>query len=565
MEPERPEIPVGGRLKLFSSRWAKLTSDPNVLDIVSGMHIELDDIPKQTRFPQQIIVTQEEQAAASEHIQSLLDKKAIVRCGVVDPGKYFSNIFMIPKRDFGWRMILNLKLFNRHVTYVHFKMQTLSHILANIQYSTHMATFDFCDAYLTIPLAGEHVKFFKFRFNNGVFMYVVLPFGISSPPRKFTKVLIPILSFLRRQAIIVIAYLDDGFTCAPTFQECYNNIAYIMHTFSYFGFIIHKKKSSPLPSTQVRSLGFHINSLTMNVTIPSEKIENALFLCNTVLSQSQSVFTIQYLAQLIGTLISLFPACPLGRAHYRTLERLKVAALRLSGGDFDGSVIFTSECLQDLKWWVYSLPSTAYPIHRGLPSDILHTDSSDYGWSGVFQSQTANGHFTLEEKDNIIAFKELLAIYYAIHSFHSQFTGNFLLVRSDSVCAVAYLRDMGGMKNVKMDILARDIWDFAVKHDFWIYVSYLPGSENSEADAGSRLISTHMEWALPQILFDYVCKQVTTPTIDAFASRINAKLPRYISWFPDTYCTFVDAFSVSWSNEIPYFCPFPKFTDVSRK
>ena len=48
MEPERPELPVGGRLQFFKHRWSKLTSDPAILDIVTGMHIELtSDIPYQ--------------------------------------------------------------------------------------------------------------------------------------------------------------------------------------------------------------------------------------------------------------------------------------------------------------------------------------------------------------------------------------------------------------------------------------------------------------------------------------------------------------------------------------
>ena len=225
---------------------------------------------------------------------------------------------MIPKQDFGHRMILNLKFFNCYLTFVHFKMQTLNHILSNITPACYMSVFDFCDAYLTCPISPDHVKFLCFRFQGKTFMYVVLPFGISLAPRKFTKVLVPILSLLRHQAIVIITYLDDGFTCALTYDFCKYNICHIMTSFSHFGFIINKKKSAPVPSQHVRSLGFHLNSVAMMISLPQDKIERALYLCNTVISQQGNIFTIQFLAQLIGTLISLFLACPVGQLHYRT-------------------------------------------------------------------------------------------------------------------------------------------------------------------------------------------------------------------------------------------------------
>ena len=72
-----------------------------------------------------------------------------------------------------------------------------------------------------------------------------------------------------------------------------------------------------MPSQQVHSLIFHISSITMTVTLPPEKIDNALTLSFEVLNKHQ--ITIQLLVQLIGTYISVFPACPLGRSHYRSL------------------------------------------------------------------------------------------------------------------------------------------------------------------------------------------------------------------------------------------------------
>ena len=40
-----PSLPVGGRLQYFMKFWKHLTSDPNILDMISGMPLELTDIP----------------------------------------------------------------------------------------------------------------------------------------------------------------------------------------------------------------------------------------------------------------------------------------------------------------------------------------------------------------------------------------------------------------------------------------------------------------------------------------------------------------------------------------
>ena len=57
-------------------------------------------------------------------IQKLLDK------GLIEPtqhesGEYISPISVANKKDGSYRMILNLKSFNQHVEYQHFKMDSV--------------------------------------------------------------------------------------------------------------------------------------------------------------------------------------------------------------------------------------------------------------------------------------------------------------------------------------------------------------------------------------------------------------------------------------------------------
>ena len=356
-------------------------------------------------------------------------------------------------------------------------------------------------------------------------------------------------------SLIILTYIDDGFTAAPTYELCFRNVCVIMRTFSFYGFLIHKIKSAPEPSQQVRSLGFILDSVSMTVALPQDKIINAIQLCHQVLDSSS--LQIQLLAQLIGTLVSLFPACPLGQLHYRSLERVKIASLRNNRWDYSALCVLNVPSVTDIHWWINTIPTTAAPIRRNNPTDVVFCDSSKYAWCGFFEDITANGYFNSQELPNIIAYKELLAIYFALRSFVRLFKGNHILIRSDSVNAVAYVRDMGGMQNVPMDNLAKKIWNFAMEHQFWISVSFIPGVENLDADFGSRHLSQRTEWALPVSVFNALVSKLMLPSIDLFASRLNAKLDRYVSWFPDPYSTDVDAFMLDWRDENPYiFAPF---------
>ena len=242
---------------------------------------------------------------------------------------FLSNVFLQPKWDGGFRMILNLKQFNKYVEYVHFKMETLMYILALVTPGCFTAVFDLKDAYLVVPIVGVHVKFLKLTWLGKTYMYIVLPFGLSSAPRNFTKLLKPILAHLCHQGIFIVMYIDDGWVKGHNFETCKQAVCMAMALFSKMDFIIHPEKSRPVPSQQVQILGFIINSVSMLITLPQDKLYSPFI----ILSHFWYFLSSIYLAQVIGIMISLLPACPLGRAHYRSLKMIKLVVLHCKGMD----------------------------------------------------------------------------------------------------------------------------------------------------------------------------------------------------------------------------------------
>ena len=115
------------------------------------MHINLDSILRQKCPSQPLKLSPPKIATANNQILKLLAKKAIVDAKTGEPGEFVSNVFLRPKKDSGFRMILNLKKFNKNVHCDHFKMGTLQHILTLVIPLCYMASFDLQDTYLVSP------------------------------------------------------------------------------------------------------------------------------------------------------------------------------------------------------------------------------------------------------------------------------------------------------------------------------------------------------------------------------------------------------------------------------
>lgn len=73
----------------------------------------------------------------------------------------------------------------------------------------------------------------------------------------------------------------------------------------------------------------------------------------------------------------------------------------------------------------------------------------------------------------------------------------------------------------------------------------------------------YTEWGLNDQIFSTITARWGVPEIDLFASRLNHKVPRYVSWLPDPGAEFIDAFTIPWGQfKLSYL--FPPFRLLPR-
>ncbi|KAG8579388.1 hypothetical protein GDO81_010859 [Engystomops pustulosus] len=110
-----------------------------------------------------------------------------------------------------------------------------------------LCTIDLKDAYYHVPICQDHQKYLRFtvRSPGGKilhFQFKALPFGISSAPRIFTKIMAEVVAHLRLKGIIIVPYLDDLLLVAKTKSDLKTHLQLVIGLLQDLGWVINRKK-----------------------------------------------------------------------------------------------------------------------------------------------------------------------------------------------------------------------------------------------------------------------------------------------------------------------------------
>ena len=481
-----------------------------------------------------------------------------------EAGEILSHVFIRPKPDGSFRLILNLSRLNEHVDKKTFKMETLRSALQLIRKDCYFGKIDLKDAFYSVPINKHFRKYLKFVWKGKLYSFTCLPNGLSTASRIFTKVMKPMFSTLRKIGHTNVAYIDDSLLQNDTFEGCKQNIKDTMELADSVGLTIHPEKSIIIPTQSIEFVGFILDSRDMTLRLATRKIIDIKKRAFEMLNAT--TISIRDFAKLIGKMVAAEPGVKYAPLYYKTMEIERDQALKISQGNFDAKMNVSNQTKESLNWWIANIDTTYRPISLGPPNRKIESDSSMIGYGGhdVTFDREFSGCWTEKDKECHINYLELKAAFLCLQYFCESVTKEHVHLYLDNTVAIKYISKMGGRKP-QLNSLAKDIWLWCESRNIWLSVFHIPGRLNVRADELSRLgkkLNEDMEWALQQEIYSAIVGKMGICDIDLFASKKNNKVKAYASYLPDEEAVAVNAFSISWGNYTNY--AFPPFSIIGR-
>ncbi len=400
--------------------------------------------------PEQALVLEQE-------VSSLLRKEAIEVVPPLDrESGFYSRYFVVPKKDGGLRPILDLRLLNRSVSHLKFRMLTVKQVVSQIRSEDWFVTIDLKDAYFHVSILPSHRKFLRFAFRGKAYQYRVLPFGLALSPRTFTKCVDAALAPLRLQGIRILNYIDDWLILAHSEQMVVRHRDVVLAHMKELGLRLNAKKSVLSPFQRTTYLGVVWDSTTMQARLSPARIESIL---NTVRRVREGLsLTVKQFQILLGLMAAASNVIPFGLLYMRPLQWwLKSKGFSPRGNPFR-MIKVTRRCLRALDmwrkpWFLSQGPVLGAPCRRVT----LATDASLTGWGAVMSGHPARGLWSGHHLTWHINCLEMLAVFRALKHFLPDLRNHNVLVHTDNTAVVSYINHQGGLRSRPLCKLAHQI------------------------------------------------------------------------------------------------------------
>ncbi|XP_068094667.1 uncharacterized protein [Hyperolius riggenbachi] len=329
---------------------------------------------------------------------------------------FYSTVFLVRKPTGKFRLILNLKALNPFVSYQRFRMESIYSVRTLLTQNCIMTNIDLRDAYWHIPIRGSSQKFLRFAIKEKRmiqhFQFRVLPFGISSAPRIFSKVMAEVTKFFHMEGILVIPYLDDLLVVAESYQKSKENTERVLEQLQTLGWIVNWDKSVLQPTSKIQFLGVIIDSETERMYLPVEKIGKLKAMIQELITKP--VMTIRQVMKVLGFLTSTAPAIQWAMMHTRHLQNWMLRVWNKTQDNLETQVICPPDVLKSLEWWLSEKILTEGRMWIIPTGKIITTDASLIGWGAHLQGRMLQGQWPKCVRMQSSNYRELAAIQKAL-------------------------------------------------------------------------------------------------------------------------------------------------------
>ena len=555
------DLPLAGRLKHFTKAWEEIEPEKWVLQVIQeGYRIPFNtkppietDPPVWDAYPPQT----ERGKVIKEEIQSMLAKGAIEDCSGETPG-FYSLLFLRPKPGQNkWRPIIDLKPLNRQIDLKKFTMETAKSVMSTLKRGMWTTSVDLKDAYFHVPMHKNHRKYLRFRTSHGHYEFSALPFGLSTAPSVFTRVVKAVAAYARTKGVRIITYLDDWLIYHYNPEVLKRQTKWVVQLLESLGFIPNMDKSELTPTQHPVYVGIQFDLESGRAYPAKHRVEQLLLMLRPVLIyKSRSA---KYWQKVIGHLVSIEKLVFRGRTHLRPFQWNLNFHWRQRLDNPQQQVPVSPDVVWEAKWWMEE-----ENLYKGIdldqsePQVQLFTDASSEGWGAHLGEKTTSGTWSSLLKKKHINFQELKAVQLALIHFREEVRDRSLVVMTDNTTVLGCIRNEGSTHSPALSELTKDLLMFTDRINTKVFARHIPGRLNVLADQLSRNQATHTEWSLHARDVEPLWNLWFKPQVDLFATDKNHLLPTYVAPFQTETAWRVDAFSFLWENILVYaFPPIP--------
>ena len=313
-----------------------------------------------------------------------------------------------------------------------------------------------------------------------------LPFGARRSVGIFHRLTQAVRRMMARKGYdLTIVYLDDFLIISKCKYVCAEALRVLIQLLRKLGFMIHWGKVVD-PTTRITFLGIELDSNSMTLSLPQEKLQ--LLRQELQGSLSRNRFTKRQLQSLAGRLSWAASVVKGGRVFLRrifnTIRMLRQNAHR---------VRVSSEVRKDLLWWsnfiaTFNGRST---ILDQCPIECVFTDACNEGAGGSFGGDWFYFNWSKDwpQAENFhINEKEVIAVAIAAHRWAPCWRNRHIIIYSDNTVTVSALNKGTCRNDIVMKCIRSLFW-LSARFNFHLTARFLPGVQNIAADSASRLHS----------------------------------------------------------------------------